>query len=338
MFSKSVGPFTRQTFFSWTGFPPGRVDVASIHRTRPSCSYWMNVGRIGAMSLATSMGGFVVVMTIAGTPFLSPSATKFRIATSFPTNAGPTKRTFELNGIPPYRRSSRREFPVLTFSARFSTATASSAVSVTPVATWAFTATSRISSSFSFWYWRRLNSSSRSRRRRSHSSSWASRSRSRIPGVAAAARASRWLCSSSISRRDSSLSRASISFAFSRSPRFSSFRRLISAWRFACMEASFFSRSSRVACCRRRSCAFDPAAASFIFVSLSNSEYRRACSSSFVWASRTDPVWRSTSSERSSRAASLSETDFSRETISASRSSKIFLCSWNRRSIRVAFS
>src|SRR5256885_721399 len=126
MLSKSVGPFTRQTFFSLTGFPE-TGEVQSIQRTRPSWSYSTNVGRIGAMSFAMSMGSLVVVMMMTGMPFFRPSAMKFRRATSFPTKAGPTNRALELNGIPPYRRSSRRGVPVFTRSAFFSTAMASSA-------------------------------------------------------------------------------------------------------------------------------------------------------------------------------------------------------------------
>src|SRR5438552_674039 len=198
MFSKSVGPFTRQTFFSFTGLEDWRGDVQSIQRTRPSWSYSTNVGRTGAMSFATSIGSFVVVMMMAGMPFLRPSAMKLRSATSFPTNAGPTKRTFELKGMPPSSRSSRRGVPVLTRSAFFSMATASSAsASPAAVVMRALTAPSRISNSFSFWYVRRLNSSSRSRSRCSHASSWASRSRSFMPGVLVA-RPSRAFPSSSL--------------------------------------------------------------------------------------------------------------------------------------------
>src|SRR2546428_6702481 len=96
MLSKSVGPLTRQTFFSFTGLPDAIGEVQSIQRTRPSWSYSTNVGRIGAMSLAMSMGSLVVVMMMTGMPFFRPSAMKFRRATSFPTNAGPTNRTLEL--------------------------------------------------------------------------------------------------------------------------------------------------------------------------------------------------------------------------------------------------
>src|SRR6266704_119483 len=144
MLSKSVGPLTRQTFFSFTGFPDAIGEVQSIQRTRPSWSYSTNVGRIGAMSLAMSMGSLVVVMMMTGMPFFRPSAMKFRRATSFPTKAGPTNRTFELNGIPPYMRSSRRGVPVFTRSAFFSTAMASSAsASPAAVVMRAFTAHAR---------------------------------------------------------------------------------------------------------------------------------------------------------------------------------------------------
>src|SRR2546422_11778554 len=100
--SKSIGPFTRHVFLSRCGFPEDDVEPEqSIQWTRPSCSYSTNVGRIGAISFAISTGGFDVVMMIAGTPFLRPSATKLRITTSFPTYGGPTKSRFELKGIPP---------------------------------------------------------------------------------------------------------------------------------------------------------------------------------------------------------------------------------------------
>src|SRR3989475_99318 len=162
MLSKSVGPLTRQTFFSFTGLPDAIGEVQSIQRTRPSWSYSTNVGRIGAMSLAMSMGSLVVVMMMTGMPFFRPSAMKFRRATSFPTNAGPTNRTLELNGIPPYSRSSRRGVPVFTRSAFFSTAMASSAsASPAGVVIRAFTAPSRIFISFSFWHVRLIRSRGR---------------------------------------------------------------------------------------------------------------------------------------------------------------------------------
>ena len=100
--SKSVGPFTRQVDLSRRGLPEdGVVPEQSIQWTRPSCSYSTNVGRIGAISFATSAGGFDVVMRTAGTPFLSPSAIKLWIMTSFPTYGGPTNSRFALKGIPP---------------------------------------------------------------------------------------------------------------------------------------------------------------------------------------------------------------------------------------------
>src|SRR2546430_16072840 len=113
MFSKSVGPFTRQTFFSFTGLEDWRGDVQSIQRTRPSWSYSTNVGRTGAMSFATSIGSFVVVMMMAGMALLKPSAVELRRATSFPAEAGPTQRAVELKGVAPVSRASRRRGPVL---------------------------------------------------------------------------------------------------------------------------------------------------------------------------------------------------------------------------------
>src|SRR5207245_1684706 len=115
MLSKSVGPLTRQTFFSFTGLPDAIGEVQSIQRTRPSWSYSTNVGRIGAMSLAMSIGNLVVVMMMTGMPFFRPSAMKFRRATSFPTKAGPTNRTFELALAAHVPHARRASLPRLVF-------------------------------------------------------------------------------------------------------------------------------------------------------------------------------------------------------------------------------